>query len=95
MCGSRGGNRGSRPPEKSQKYRVCKHQNHNATKPAFNVGPSSVRQRFACPLTNSGIWIPSPINNLKKKEKLPCQDGTPLTKLSGSAAKDEQKSKEI
>ena len=39
------------PPEKSQKYRVSLQtgpdllKNHKATKPAFNVGPSSARQR--------------------------------------------------
>ena len=54
MCGSRGGDRGSGPPEK-------KHKNigfpsntgpdpqkiNTANKPALNVGPSSARQRNA------------------------------------------------
>ena len=39
------------PPEKSQKYRVFSNtgplKNHKATKPAFNVGLSSARQRNA------------------------------------------------
>ena len=41
------------PPEKSQKFRVSKQywsrspENHKATKPAFNVGPVSTRQRKA------------------------------------------------
>ena len=45
--------RGSRPPEKSQKYRVSLQywfgspKNDKATKPAFNVGPPSARQRNA------------------------------------------------
>ena len=46
-----GGDRGSGPPpEKSQKYRVPLQYwsgNHKATKPAFNVGPSSACQRNA------------------------------------------------
>ena len=41
------------PAEKSQKYSVSQqnwsgsHENHKTTKPAFNVGPSSARQRNA------------------------------------------------
>ena len=41
------------PPEKSQKYRVSyqywsgSRENHKATKPALNVGPSLARQRSA------------------------------------------------
>ena len=41
------------PPEKSQKYRISCNagpdplKNHKATKPAFNVVPSSARQRNA------------------------------------------------
>ena len=41
---------GSGPSKKSQKYRVSEHtgpdplKNYKATKPAFNVGPSSARQ---------------------------------------------------
>ena len=52
MCGSREGTGGLDPaPLKSQKYRVLSNtgpaplKNHKATKPEFNVGPSSVRQR--------------------------------------------------
>ena len=48
-----GGTVGPDPPEKSQKYRVFLQYytdpdpltNHKATKPEFNVGPSSARQR--------------------------------------------------
>ena len=51
LCGSRrgGGGRGSGPPWKSQKcrapFRTVPHplKIHKATKPAFNVGPSSAR----------------------------------------------------
>ena len=50
-----GGGRGPdpRPPEKSQKYMFLSNtgpdplKNHKATKPAFNVGPSSAHQRNA------------------------------------------------
>ena len=53
MCGSKGGggDRGSGHPDKSQKYRVLSNtdpdplKNHKATEPAFNVRPSSARQR--------------------------------------------------
>ena len=51
----RGGDRGSdpHPPEKSQTIGVLSNsgpdplKNHKATEPAFNVGPSSARQRNA------------------------------------------------
>ena len=56
-CVDREGDRGPDPPppppEKSHKYRVSSqcwsgsHENHKAAKPAFNVGPSSARQRNA------------------------------------------------
>ena len=52
MGGSVGG-QGGMPPEKSQKYRVSKQywsgspENHDTTNPAFNVWPSSARQRNA------------------------------------------------
>ena len=45
MCGSRGGGRGSAPPEKSRNIGDLSHsgpdplKNHEATEPAFNVGP--------------------------------------------------------
>ena len=55
-------------PEKSQKYRVSLQywsgspENHKATKPAFNVGPSSARQQNAismafCWRTDDGPFI--------------------------------------
>ena len=51
MRGSRGVDRGSGPPEKSQNYSFFSNsgpdslKNHKATKPAFNVGPSLARKR--------------------------------------------------
>ena len=48
-----GGGKGSGPPEKSQNKGFLRNtgpdslENHKATKPAFNVGPSSARQRNA------------------------------------------------
>ena len=55
MCGSRGGGGtgGLDPPEKSQNIGFLSNtgpdplKNHKATMPAFNVGPSSARQRNA------------------------------------------------
>ena len=58
MSGSKGGSRGGGargpdPPEKSQNKGFLSNtspdslENHKATKPAFNVGPSSARQRNA------------------------------------------------
>ena len=51
MCGSRRGDRAAGPPGKSQKYRfLCNTDleplnNHKATKPVLNVGPSSAHQK--------------------------------------------------
>ena len=51
MRGSRGGERGPDPPEKSPKYRVSLQywsrfpESHKATKPVFNVGLSSPAKR--------------------------------------------------
>ena len=49
MHGSRGGTGGHYPPEKSQTYWVSwfGSGSHEATKSAFNVGPSSARKRNA------------------------------------------------
>ena len=55
MCGSRGGTGGPdpSPTDKSQKYRVSENggpgllRNHDAIKPAFNVGPLSARVSLA------------------------------------------------
>ena len=76
------------PPKKPQKYRVFLQywsgspENHKATKPVFNVGPSSARQRNAIYRrqwpANSGIWILFLSKTLSKLDP-------PLTKLSGSA----------
>ena len=97
MGGSRGGTGGPDPlpPEKSQKYRVSwqywsgSPENHKATKPVFDVGPPSARQRNAIrhlyfkrrfaggPMMTlfCAIWILFPL--IKKR--------CPLAKLSGSA----------
>ena len=84
-------------PEKSQLYRVLSNtgmdplNNHKATKPAFNVGPSLARQRNAIEMVLrwradddtlcSGIWTPSPTYKRRKR----CQSWSPLKQLSGSA----------
>ena len=53
MCGSRGGTGGLDPPEKSQNIGFLSNTgsdhltNHEATKPVFNVRPTSARQRNA------------------------------------------------
>ena len=53
LRGSRGGGGGGQGSEKSQKYRFSSHtgpdpkNNYKAIKPAFNVWPSSARQRNA------------------------------------------------
>ena len=52
-CADPEGGRGSGPPEKSQNIGFLSNtgqdplKNHKATKPAFNVWPSSARQRNA------------------------------------------------
>ena len=96
MGGSRGGQGVCTLSKKSQNIGLLSNtgldplKNHKATKPAFNVGPSSARQRTA--ITMAFRWraedgqfivifgssIPSSTN--KKKTF-----GPPLTKLSGSA----------
>ena len=68
MCGSRGGNRGSSPPdhkniEFSSNTGLDPLKNRKATKQAFNVGPSSTPQRKARMATHSGTWILSPLIN--------------------------------
>ena len=89
------------PPEISQKYGgyfFCntgpdRLKNHKTTKPAFNVGPSSVRQRNAIsvafrwraddgPFKEVFGWSLYPLINLKGKN---IKFEPPLTKLSGSA----------
>ena len=87
MCRSRGGTGGPYPPEKSQKYRFSKQywsgspENHRATKPAINVGPSSACHHRPVSETPfkwcfigglmiahfSGICILYPLINGKKK----------------------------
>ena len=59
MRGSRGGT--GDPPEKSQNLGFPSNtgldslKNHKATKPAFNVGPSSARQRNASELNGVSL----------------------------------------
>ena len=84
---------GTPSPEKSQKYRVSLQywsgspKQKKATKPAFNVGPSSACQQSQfngvslagrCWPIYSGIWILYPLINQKRKRKKisnldPCQ----------------------
>ena len=100
MGGSRGeggGGRGSGPPLKNHKN-IGLHSNtglnplkkYKATKPAFNVGPSSARQRNAIKMTfrwradvgpHIVVFGSSLISQLTKVIKV----GPPLTKPSGSA----------
>ena len=96
MRGSRG--QGVRPPPPWKITDPDPLKNHKATKPAFNVGPSSARQRNAILMSfrwraDDGPLIvyldpPSPYqleNNNKRKRKNVLKVGPPLTKLSGSA----------
>ena len=103
MGGSRGGGGGVQtpPPYKLQKYRVSKQywsgspKNLLATKPAFNVEPSSARQRNAILMAFSwwaddgpliGVCgYPLPSSTKKNTHKKRFQSWIPLTKLSGSA----------
>ena len=106
MGGSRGGGGGGGgaggpyPPEKSQKYRVSLQywsgspENHKTNKSAFNVGPSSARQRNAismacCRQDYDGPFLAVfrssiPSSTKEKKRKKVIKFGPPLTKLSGS-----------
>ena len=52
-----------------RKYWTRFHKNHKATKPEFNVGPISARQRNAILMALSGILILSPLINQIKNEK--------------------------
>ena len=103
MRGSREGDRGPEPP--SLKYHkkgflsntsLDPLKNHKAAKPAFNVGPSSARQRNAfCWWANGGPHLvaldsfSSPLIMNKKQnqqqEVVIHVVGPPLTKLSGPA----------
>ena len=56
-------------------------ENHKATKPVFNVGPTSARQENAI----SGIWILSSTHQLKKQQQKLVRVGSPQAKPSGSA----------
>ena len=89
------------PPEKSQKYRVSEQywsgspEIDKLTKPAFNCGSLSARQRKAilmafCWRSNDGLLIvifgSSLSSSIKEKQnKKHVKDGPPLTKLSGFA----------
>ena len=74
-------------------------ENQIATKPAFNVGPSSVRQRNAIYMAvrwqadngphlvfflSSLLSYPPPPKKKKKKKKKPSRVGSPLAKLFGT-----------
>ena len=69
MGGSRGGTLGS-PPEKSQNIGFLCNTGpdplkiHKATKPAFNVGPSSARQRNAMSMAFRWRACDGPIKNV-------------------------------
>ena len=98
MRGSRGGDRGSRPPPLKNHKNIGFSsntgpdplKNRKATKSAFNAGPPSTHQRNAIKWTAySGTWsleLPSPhqLKKKKKKKKNVVKIGPPLTKLSGS-----------
>ena len=71
-------------------------KNYKATEPAFNVGPSSARQRNAIlmafcwradnsPLIVVHVFGSSPTHQLKKQKQKNVLVGPPLTKISGSA----------
>ena len=71
-------------------------KNHKATKQAFNVGPSSARQRNAILMAfrwrdeDGPLWYldptsPHQLEKKRKKKKRKRKVGHPLTKLSGSA----------
>ena len=100
MGGSRGGRGSGLPPEKITNIGfLCNTgpdplKNHKATKPAFNVGPSSARQRNAISMAFNWRADDGPIkavfgssipHQLKKQKKNVIKFGPPLTKLSGSA----------
>ena len=91
--------RGSRPPPppgKSQKHRVLSNtgpdplKNYKPTKPAFNVGPSSARQRNAilmafCWRADDGplkvvFWSFLPSSTKREKTLSKCQIWTPSDK---------------
>ena len=78
MGGSRGGGTGGPDPspEKSQKYSFFSNtgpdplNNQKATKPAFNVGPSSARWCFAGGLMMAHLsWYLDPLSPHQLKEK--------------------------
>ena len=74
MRGSRGGQAVRPPPQIYSiylQYWSGSLKNNTATKPAFNVWPSSTRQRNA-------IWILPPPHQLKEKNKNVIKFGPPL-----------------
>ena len=94
MFGSRRGRGNPDPLYKSQKYRFLSNigpdpfTNHKATKPAFNVGPLSARQRIAIEMAFRWQVDDGPLLVLfgssspsKKEEKKRCQSWTPLAKF--------------
>ena len=107
MCGSRGGGggQGVRTPLKNHKNIGFLSntgpdplENHKATKPAFNVGPSTAHISLADRKYPAfiGIWILSPLIKTVKKEKRKEETlseldrWTPLTKLLVRALRDKK-----
>ena len=89
MRGSRGGGGGGRgpgPPLENHKnigfLSPDPLKNHKATKPAFNVGPSSARQRNAFLMAFRWRADGGPLKNSCFSKKNPSKLGSPLTKLS-------------
>ena len=66
---------GSDPPGKSQKYSGFSNtgpdplENHKATKPAFNVGPSSTRQRNAIKIAFHWRADDDPLNGVSLADR--------------------------
>ena len=89
----RGGGAGDTdPPEKSQTFGVSgSPENHKATKPAFNIGPTPAHQRNAIKMAfhwraDDGPLIVVIGSSLPSSPNKKSQSWTPpLTKLSGSA----------
>ena len=77
MCGSRGGQglRTPPPPEKLQSIGFLSNtgpdplKNHKVTKPAFNIGPSSARQRNAIIADDGPTLVVFGSNHILKKRK--------------------------
>ena len=97
MGGGGGGVQTHPPSEKSQKCNTNPNplKNYEATKPAFNVGPSSacqgntIKMAF-CRRPDDGPLLvlfgsSCPLSNHQKQKKNIARVGPPLAKLSGSS----------